>query len=510
MSILEVNNLKFSYEDEILFANLNFRLLNNDHLGLVGMNGVGKTTLLKLLSFKLHPDEGSIKWLNGVSFSYLDQHLEVDTDVSIKEYLAKVYEDLFTLEKRLNDLYKSLETINENEYEKVLNKADNILQTLEEKGFYQIKSKIESILNGLGVKVDLETPLKTLSGGQRIKVFLAKLLLEEKDVLLLDEPTNFLDEEHIEWLSKYLNNYKNAFIVVSHNQKFLNTVCNKIAELNNKKLTIYKGNYDAYLKQKAINDESYLTKYEAQQKYIKKTTEYINKNIARASTAKQAKSRQKALEKLEILEKPVTLKPIKFSFPFASSFHKEALIVKDLVIGYNFPLLPKINLKIKFGEKVRIIGKNGVGKTTFIKTILGIIPSLGGEVRLSNLNKIIYFSQEFTDDKSQTPIDYFRKFYPLMTNEEIRKVLAKFGITDDLPLRPMAELSGGEISRVRLALLTLEESNMLILDEPTNHLDVLAKNALINALNEYQGTIILVSHEKEVFTDITLRDIKFS
>lgn len=508
MSILEVNNLKFSYQDKILFSNINFRLLQTDHLGLIGMNGVGKTTFLKILAEKLHPDEGKVSWLSGVSYSYLDQHLEVNNDITIREYLAKVYDDLFNIEKRLNDLYKSLETIDANEYEKVLNKADNLFNYLEENGFFLIKSRMENVLNGLGVSVDINTPLRTLSGGQRIKIFLAKLLLEEKDVLLLDEPTNFLDEQHIEWLSKYLVNYPKAFIVVSHNPKFLNSVCNKIAEIHNKQLFVYKGNYDDYLKQKETNDSTYQAMYLAQQKYIKKTEEYIKKNIARASTSKQAKSRQKALEKLEILEKPVSYKKVKFNFPFSSSFQKDAIVVRDLVIGYNYPLLPKINIKVKFGEKIRIIGKNGVGKTTFLKTILGIIRPISGYVSLCDLNKIVYFSQEFTLEDI-TPIEYIREHYPLMTDEEIRGLLARYGVTNDLPIKLMKQLSGGEIAKVRLALLSLEDSNLLILDEPTNHLDVIAKNALFQALKEYPGTVILVSHEKEVFHNLDMKEIVF-
>lgn len=509
MSILEVSNLKFSYKDNILFSNLNLRLMHDDHLGLIGMNGVGKTTLLKLIAERLHPDEGTIRWLSGVDYSYLDQHLEIDSKLNIREYLASVYDELFEVENRLNALYKSLETADPNDYDKILRKADNLMHHLEENDFYLIKSKIENVINGLGVKADLNFPLRNLSGGERIKIFLAKLLLEEKDVLLLDEPTNFLDEQHIEWLAKYLVNYPKAFIVVSHNPAFLNLVCNKIAEIHNKQLNVYKGNYDAYLKQKELKEQTYLTVYKAQQKFIKKTEEYIKKNIARASTAKQAKSRQKVLEKIEKLEKPVKYKKVKFDFPFTSSFQKEAIVIKDLEIGYDHPLLPKINLIVRFGEKIRIVGKNGVGKTTFLKTVLGLIKPISGRVNVSELNKIIYYSQEFKDDKTLTPIEYVRNDYPLMTDEEIRSLLARYGVVEELPLKPFTQLSGGEIAKVRLAHLSLESSNMLILDEPTNHLDVIAKKGLYQALREYPGTIILVSHEKEVFHGLKMNEIVF-
>ncbi len=508
MSILEIKNLKFSYGDNNLFNSLDMKLEMNDHLGLIGLNGSGKTTLLNLISRKIDPDEGSIKWQDGVSFSYLDQHLKVDKDITIKDYLYKVYESMFEQEQEMNLLYESLKNAPVEKYDKILNRAYYIQEELENKGFYLIKSKISNVVSGLGIHYDQNLPLKKLSSGQRVKVFLAKMLLEEKDVLLLDEPTNFLDAVHVEWLAKYLSGYSKAFILITHNHSFL-SVCNVICELNNKKITVYKGDYNTYLQQKEIRDNEHLALYQAQQKYIKKTQEFINKNIVRASTTKRAQSRRKILEKLEIIEKPQNLKPIRFEFPSIGGFNTEALIVKNLEIGYRHSLLPPLSFKVNFGEKIVIVGKNGVGKTTFLKTILGKIPPIKGSFRSNPLNKIVYFSQEYEESKKINPVQYIQELYPLMEVLKIRNLLGKYGISGDLAIKTLDKLSGGELAKVRFARLSLESSNLLILDEPTNHLDKQAKEALFKALKAYQGTLILVSHEKAFYQKLKMKEIYF-
>lgn len=506
--MLEVKDLRFSYADKQLFNDANLRIFDGEHVGLVGSNGVGKTTLMNLLASKLLPDSGEIIWDKGINYSYLDQHLKIYDDKTINEYLCNVYEELFIREEQMNSLYKSLEIASVDDYDKILNKASIIQDYLDENNFYMIKSKISNIINGLGIDIEENRLLKNLSGGQRAKVFLGKMLLEEKDVLLLDEPTNFLDAHHVEWLSKYLTSYKNSFIVISHNNSFLNDVCNVIVALENKTLTKYKGNYDAYIKQRTLNLDAYEKAYEKQQKLIKRTNEFIDKNIVRASTTKQAQSRRHMLEHMDILEKPQVEKDVHFDFKFTKSFNMEPLIVKDLVIGYNHPILSNINISMRFGEKYVIVGKNGVGKTTFIKTILGEIKPLSGNVNLCVHNNITYFCQE-VPIKKESAIQYFRNDYPLMDDKEIRAILARYGIFGELALKTMDTLSGGEIAKVRFAKLSLEKSNLLILDEPTNHLDKKAKQSLFQAINKYSGTVILVSHEKEFYKTMNMKEIIF-
>lgn len=510
MSVLEVENLRFNYGEKELFNNISFKIEPGEHIGFVGANGVGKSTLLKLISHRMAPDKGEIIWLDHVEFSYLDQYLEVKEDITIKSYLYNVYEYLFDLDNELHQLYTSLECETIDKYDKILSRADKIQEELELHGFYMIKTKIDNVLSGLGITLSLDKHLKKLSGGERAKIFLAKILLEEKDVLLLDEPTNFLDAIHVEWLAKYLQTYKNAYLVISHNFEFLNDISNYIIELSNKDIVKYKGNFQDYVKLKQLRDKQYESEYVSQQKYIKKTQVFIDKNIVRASTTGMAKSRRKALNKLEVLEKPVVQKEISFSFPFSSGFDMEALKADKLEIGYTKPILSNINIRIRYGEKVAIIGKNGVGKTTFIKTVLGLIPSLNGSTHLNRLNKITYYSQDLKGLKGFTALEYIREDYPLMNDVEIRSLLGRVGLSGELAVKDMDKLSGGEVTKARIAKLMLEKSNMLIFDEPTNHLDKIAKEALFKAIKEYPGTVIIVSHEREFYKNLKLKEIIFS
>lgn len=510
MSVLEVKNLKFGYLDEILLNGVDFRLLNEDHIGLVGANGSGKSTFMNLIAHRLIPDSGEIVWDRNVSFSYLDQHLKVDNDVTIADYLYKVYENLYDKEEEMNNLYTSLENAPVEKYDKILNKAYNIQEYLENNNFYMIKSKVSNVINGLGIDSDGKRKLKDLSSGQRGKVFLGKMLLEESDVLLLDEPTNFLDVKHVEWLSKFLVDYKHPFIVISHNTDFLNGISNVICSLENKTIKRYKGNYDSFLKMREEYLKQYEANYESQQKYIKKTEEFIQKNIVRASTTKRAQSRQKELDKVVRLEKPTTEKKVIFHFPFTNSFNLNPLETNKLVIGYEKPLLAPINVTVSYGDKIVITGANGVGKSTFIKTILGLIKPISGSIKLASLNKILYYEQEYKGKMEITPLEYFKELYPLVLDSKIRTILGTVGITGDLAVKPLKELSGGELTKVRFARLMQEASNLLILDEPTNHLDKNAKQALFKAISEFPGTVIIVSHEKEFYKNLKMKEINFS
>lgn len=507
--MLDVKDLRFTYGEKQLFLDVSFKIFQGEHVGLVGANGSGKTTLLNLIAHRLSPDAGTIVWDKNISFSYLDQHLVIHDHLTIKQYLYNVYEHLFVLEEQMNQLYESLATIDVERMNKVLMQAERIQNDLETQGFYRIKSKISNVINGLGIDVTENKLLKHLSGGQRAKVFLGKMLLEEKEMLLLDEPTNFLDVMHIDWLSRFLQNYKYGFLVVSHDHHFLNDICQVILALENKQIIRYRGNYDAYILQRDMNQATYIKEYEKQQKLIKRTEEFIQKNITRATTTKRAQSRRKMLEKLDVLEKPQTVKKATFQFDFTHSFHKKSIRVKQLTIGYDKPILSNINLDFEFGHKYVIVGKNGIGKTTFIKTLLGIIPPLVGKFEVSELNDIVYFAQEVKIE-DETPIAFIRNDYPKMTDLEIRTLLAQYGIVGPIALQSMLQLSGGETTKVRFAKLSLKASNLLILDEPTNHLDRQAKQSLYRAIETYSGTVLLVSHDKTLYKQLQMTEIKFS
>ncbi|MDD4212461.1 MAG: ABC-F family ATP-binding cassette domain-containing protein [Bacilli bacterium] len=506
--MLEIQNLIFGYGDKELFHQAELKIYQGEHVGIVGLNGTGKTTFLNLLCHRLLPDEGNISWDRHTTFSYLDQHLAIYDDQTVQAYLYDVYQPLFQKEEEMNRLYQSLETVDPSHYDKILDKAYRLQNELEEHGFYMIKSRIGNVINGLGIRIEEQQLIRHLSGGQRAKVFLGKMLLEDKDVLILDEPTNFLDAQHVDWLMKFLSSYKNACLVVSHNTEFLNGIATAIVAIENKKLVKYKGNYEDYLNQRTMKIETYEKEYQRQQEFIKKTQDFIQKNIVRASTTKRAQSRRKMLEKIDVLERPQAEKKVHFCFDFTKSFNTKCVVVNQLAIGYDYPILGNINFNINFGEKVVIIGKNGVGKTTLLKTLLQEIPPLEGNFKVSPYNDVSYFQQEVPIHDT-TAIEFFREDYPLMNDLEIRNILAQYGIIGELAIKSMKQLSGGEVTKVRFAKMSLTSSNFLILDEPTNHLDRNAKSSLFHAISTYPGTVILVSHEKYFYKQLAMREIKF-
>lgn len=509
MGLLEITNLRFNYSDKELFNDANFRLLPNDHMGIVGVNGCGKTTLLNLIAKNLKPDAGKIEWLPGISVGYLDQHAKVDNKISIKDYLYDVFADLFKKEKEMEELYASMAYIDEALYERTLDHANQIMELLEKKGFYAFKSSIGNVISGLGIDESrIDDPLSKLSGGQRAKVILGKLLLKQPDILIMDEPTNFLDVMHIEWLTKYLSTYPKAFIVVSHDFNFLNNISNVIVELSNQVLTRYKGNYQYYLKEKEIRNITYQRQYENQQKFIKKTEEFIDKNIVRASTTKRAQSRRKILEKLECLAAPTAEKVIKFTFPFSKEEAQTPLKVNNLLIGYEKPILNPITFETRKGQKIVITGENGVGKSTLVKTLLEEIEMLDGDFTFASNADVSYFQQEYKFDNNITAFQVVKNEHEYYDNKTIRQVLSRVGIGPDLVMKKMVELSGGEQAKVRLCLMTLVKANFLILDEPTNHLDYVAKKALFEGLKEFKGTVLIVSHEKEFYQSLADKEIK--
>lgn len=501
MGILEVTNLTHSFGNKILYRNATFELFKGEHMGIVGQNGTGKTTLLRSLVGDITPDCGDIRWQKNIKIGYLDQYAELDQKITIFEYLKTAFNLLYEIEEDLNKIYEDMA---ESTSDKLLEKASDYQNLLVNSGFYEIDSTILKVSNGLGIdSLGMNTLLETLSGGQRAKVILAKLLLENPDVLLFDEPTNFLDKEHVDWLSEYLKNFKGTFMIVSHDFDFVNKVTNCILDIEFQKITKYSGNFDKFLSVKQLRKESYIREFQAQQKEIKKHEEFIAKNRVRASTAKLAQSRIKKLDKMEKLSPPQTppkpnLKLI--SLPISG---QKALKIHGLEIGYNKVLLPKITFEVKSGEKVVITGFNGVGKSTLLKTLIGQIPAISGKFKFADYIKLAYFEQDLAwKNPELTPLEVVLQKFPKFSDRDARKQLARCGVMAKNISQNIGTLSGGEQSKVKLCILANTKSNFLILDEPTNHLDAEAKSVLKEQLIKWEGNLILVSHEADFYNNL--------
>jgi ATPase subunit of ABC transporter with duplicated ATPase domains len=502
MSMVSVNNVTHYYGDKLVLKNIHFRLLKNERVGLVGANGSGKSTLLQILYGSILPDDGLIEWVPNVRAGYLEQHIDLPDGDSIQSYLRGAFQHLYEAEKRMLETADKMAACQQDELERLLKQFAELQEQLELHEFYLVDQKIEELAEGLGISVlGMETDVGQLSGGQRTKLLLAKLLLEEPDILLLDEPTNYLDYEHINWLRDYLKGYPHSFILISHDTAFLNEVVNIIYHLEHKQLTRYIGNYQRFTETYEFRKQQIHQAFERQQSEILKLETYIDKNKARASTSKQAKSREKNLMKIDRIEKPVA--PSKPSFSFKVSERPASLIVEldHLMVGYENPLFPPLNFSLKRGEKAAIIGHNGIGKTTTLKSIMGELAPLSGKALFGQNVKPAYFAQEWTTHSLQTPLEYIWSLHESMSQKEVRQALARTGLKQDHIRQPLNSLSGGEQTRVRLCQLMLEDSNWLILDEPTNHLDPVAKEILAKALNSYEGTILVVSHEPEFYQD---------
>ncbi|QWB95191.1 ATP-binding cassette domain-containing protein [Mycoplasmatota bacterium] len=503
MSLLEVKDITFSYADKKIYLEASMRLFAGEHAVLVGPNGCGKSTLLKMLDKSLKPDSGSIDWLPHVKVGYLDQYAKIDPSLKVKRYLYDVFLPFFEKEDEMNRLYNEVAIAPIAEQDRLLKWASDLQEQLLDSNFYAIKSLVGNIIHGLGLTMDvLEQTIDTLSGGMRAKIILGKLLLEENDVLLLDEPTNFLDVKHIEWLTKFLNGYDKAFIVVSHHEGLLKDIAKTVFAVETAKITRYKGDFDYYLGERDQRLAIQQKAFDNQQNYIKKTEDFIKKNIVRASTTKRAQSRRKMLAKIERIHEPHKSKTYHFKFPFTVPTGKKVLVTNELEIGYSDPLLEPLSLVIRKEEKVAITGRNGVGKSTFIKSVLEKIPTLGGSFHWIDTAQISYFAQDMIYDTDITAFQVIHGEYPGFTKKEVMSLLAAHGINYDMATRKMKSLSGGEQTKVRLAILKHQKSNVLILDEPTNHLDQAAKDALMDALIEYPGTMILVSHEVDFYKEI--------
>ncbi len=503
MSILTVKDLTHSFGGREIFEKVNFRLLKGEHIGLLGANGEGKSTFMKIITNKLEPDEGKILWANKVRVGYMDQHAELNKDHSIKEALDSAFDFLFDKEKEMNDLYAKMGDVEPDELEKLLEETAQIQDLLETNEFYNIDKKVDEIAKGLGLNdLGLDKKVNDLSGGQRTKILLGKLLLENPDILLLDEPTNYLDEEHIIFLKNYLLNYENAFILISHDMEFFNTVTNVIYHVENTTLTRYPGNYEEFQRVYEANKKQLEAKYKRQQAEIAKLEDFVARNKARVATSGMAKARQKKLDKMEKIE--LTKEKVKPEFVFMQDRVSDKLVfeAKQLVVGYDEPLSRPIDLYVERGDKIALVGANGIGKSTLMKTLLGLQKPLSGEVETGGNQSIGYFEQEVKEKIDKTCIDDFWDLYPSYTQYEVRRALAKCGLTTELIESKVFVLSGGEQAKTRICKIINRPTNILLLDEPTNHLDYVAKDELQRALKEYKGTIIMVSHEPEFYKGI--------
>ncbi len=509
MSILKINGLNHNYDGKVLFKNADLTINNGEHVGIVGLNGAGKSTFINIIAHNVSQDEGEVIWLNGIRYGYLDQHADIDRTQTVMEYLQTAFTRLYDLDAKLQKLYEEMGSVSdEKELDRMITRSNRMLEELTTAGFYDLVAQIKKVANGLGVNAfGYDTVIGTLSGGQRAKLMLSKLILEDLDVMLLDEPTNFLDVEHIDWLTKYLNSLDKTFMVISHDTDFLNGVCKYVVSIENGSIRKYTGNYDQFLVAHEMAVKQYAEDYNRQQAEIKKMQDYIDRNKARAATAGMANSRKKMLDRIEVMEKPTAALEAHFDFPCVLLNTKDMLNVRDLEVGYDHVLLPPINFNMRGNTKLWVRGANGIGKSTMLKTLMGVIPRLGGDYRFHIAAKPAYLEQdpEFRN-KAMTPYDYISDCFPRMGAKEIRTQLSRVGIRGEMALRHISDMSGGEQVRIRVLTIMNVTSNMLILDEPTNHLDVNAKRVLTEALQKYEGAILLVSHEKQ-FAEAVCDDV---
>ena len=499
MSILEVKNLSHGFGDRAIFENVSFRLLKGEHIGLVGANGEGKSTFMSIVTGKLQPDEGKVEWSKYVTAGYLDQHAVLEKGMTGRDVLRTAFDELFKTEERINEIYMSMADEGA-DVDALMEEVGELQDRLETRDFYTLDAKIDEVARALGVMdFGMDTDVTDLSGGQRTKILLAKLLLEKPDILLLDEPTNYLDAEHIAWLKRYLQEYENAFVLISHDIPFLNDVINIVYHVENQDLVRYAGDYDNFQSVYAMKKAQLEAAYERQQKEIADLQDFVNRNKARVATRNMAMSRQKKLDKMEIIELQAEKPKPEFHFKESRTPGRFIFQTKDLVIGYDRPLTKApLNLTFERNQKVAIVGANGIGKTTLLKSLLGIIQPLEGEVETGDFIDLGYFEQE-AEGSRQTPLEAVWDAFPALNQAEVRAALAKCGLTSKHIESQIQVLSGGEQAKVRFCLLMNRENNVLVLDEPTNHLDVDAKDELKLAFQAFKGSILMVCHEPEFY-----------
>ena len=522
MRLIEINELSHSFVNKSLFNKASLMIQDSEHIGLVGPNGSGKSTLFKILLGEVVPDDGEIIFDGKLKLGYLDQYADINKDVTMYEYLDDAFAELYELDAKVNQLYDNIENYSDDEEKqmKMITTGQKYSDILYEEEFDLRENKIINVVRGLGLNIEeRDKNITQFSGGQKTKLMLAKLLLQKNDLLLLDEPTNFLDIKYIGWLASYLTTIKGAYVVISHDKAFLNKISTKIIEIANRVLKVYIGNYDYYVAEKKKREEMQLQQHIAQDKYIQRSEEYVEAHYYNNTTGNgktKATWLKKMLERLERIEKPDEIVKPEFKFKFMGKLPKLVMELKNIEIGYTEPILPPISLKLEKGEKCVIRGFNGIGKTTLLKTISLELDLLSGEIYHGEGIEYVFLKQEedyennfssFDKLKKKTlgikkgkareitVIEFITEYYPDKSQAEIRSALSRCGIKGEMLFSRVRTLSGGEMTKLRLCIAMLREVNMIILDEPTNHLDVYSKDVLINALSEFEGNVLLTSHD---------------
>jgi len=513
MILLQAIDISKSFAAEPILSGINLQIQSGERIGLVGVNGVGKSTFLKILTGQMFPDSGEIRKGKQVQVGYLAQNSGLQSENIIWDEMITVFDDLRAREKQLRLLEQQMgEPMSEKQHEQLLEQYSILSEEFKDKGGFQYEANIRNVLHGMRFyEEDYQKPISSLSGGQKTRLALCKLLLTNPDILVLDEPTNYLDIETLTWLEKYLNSYPGAILVVSHDRYFLDALVTVIYEIERTQCKRYVGNYSNYLDLKAEDIERQLASYEKQEKEISKLEDFIARNIARASTTKRAQSRRKMLDKITRIDRPITAdRKVSFSFDIDRTSGNEVLKVKDLTVGYSDHVLSSgISFQLERGERVALLGPNGIGKSSLLKTIIGQLTPLAGTITLGSNVTIGYYDQEQTGLHPQVQVLHeLWDEYPQMLEQDVRTVLGNFLFSGDDVLKKISTLSGGEKARVSLAKLMLQNANFLILDEPTNHLDIFSKEVLENALYDYPGTILFVSHDRYFLNKMATRVIE--
>ncbi|WP_232339741.1 ABC-F family ATP-binding cassette domain-containing protein [Bacillus thuringiensis] len=518
MILLQVNGLSKLYGAETILANIKLEVQTKDRIALVGRNGAGKSTLLKIIAGELSHDGGEIIKPKDVSIGYLAQNTGLETSLTIWDEMLTVFTHLQQMETKLRRLEQEMgkeeNFSNEAIYERLLADYDQLQLNYKDQGGYQYEADIRSILSGLGFPVEThQTTISTLSGGQKTRLALGKLLLTKPDLLILDEPTNHLDIETLTWLEQYLQGYPGAILIVSHDRYFLDKLVTQVYEISNKESRRFVGNYSKYLDLKSALYEQEMKRYEKQQDEIAKLEDFVQKNIARASTTKRAQSRRKQLDRMELLTRPLgDSKSASFHFDIEKQSGNDVLQVKDATIGYDEdPIIENVTMRLTRGDSVALVGPNGIGKSTLLKSIMNKLPLLNGDVSFGSNVSVGYYDQEQANlTSSKRVLNELWDEYPLQPEKEIRTILGNFLFTGDDVLKPVSSLSGGQKARLALAKLMMQKSNLLILDEPTNHLDLNSKEILENALIDYPGTLLFVSHDRYFINRVTTTVVELS